>query len=130
MDCERFQMDIEKRRLDALTPEEALALDAHLDRCARCREYGLAAHNMEKQMTETFGPTLEGMDWDRVRAGFLRMQTRQRRRWAAVGVGYVVLAAALWLLAPREGAIASLVTLAAMAPLFVLAASRAQRPLR
>jgi anti-sigma factor RsiW len=100
--CDLQQIAIERRLHGDLGDAEAAALDAHLQTCAACRDYLLAARGTEAAMNEQVQAVLHEVDWERVR----RSAARHRAFWREdfISNAAAVAGAALvgWWLVPAE----------------------------
>lgn len=104
MNCENA-LELMNRELDeALTPEEAAALQAHLDACPDCRETRRQLHELDALLQESELEPPAALHDGVVQA--IRQEKKQRSRRAWVPAAAIAAAAALVLLAGRAGLIA------------------------
>lgn len=104
MNCENA-LELMNRELDeALTPEEAAALQAHLDACPDCRETRRQLHELDALLQESELEPPAALHDGVMQA--IRQEKKQRSRRAWVPAAAIAAAAALVLLAGRAGLIA------------------------
>ena len=104
MNCENA-LELMNRELDeALTPEEAAALQAHLDACPDCRETRRQLHELDALLQESELDPPAALHDGVMQA--IRQEKKQRSRRAWVPAAAIAAAAALVLLAGRAGLIA------------------------
>ena len=104
MNCENA-LELMNRELDeALTPEEAAALQAHLDACPDCREIRRQLHKLDALLQESELEPPAALHDGVMQA--IRQEKKQRSRRAWVPAAAIAAAAALVLLAGRAGLIA------------------------
>lgn len=104
MNCENA-LELMNRELDeALTPEEAAALQAHLDACPDCRETRRQLHELDALLQESELKPPAALHDGVMQA--IRQEKKQRSRRAWVPAAAIAAAAALVLLAGRAGLIA------------------------
>lgn len=96
MTCDEWQIRIERRDHGEQSPEEALALEAHVESCETCRTYAGVALGTEATMRAAGAELGTHIDWQRVHAGVERGARRARLElglgvvWALVSLGVVV----------------------------------------
>lgn len=104
MNCENA-LELMNRELDeALTAEEAAALQAHLDACPDCRETRRQLHELDALLQESELEPPAALHDGVMQA--IRQEKKQRSRRAWVPAAAIAAAAALVLLAGRAGLIA------------------------
>ena len=104
MNCENA-LELMNRELDeALTPEEAAALQAHLDACPDCRETRRQLHELDALLQESELEPPAALHDGVMQA--IRQEKKQRSRRAWVPAAAIAAAAALVLLAGWAGLIA------------------------
>ena len=104
MNCENA-LELMNRELDeALTAEEAAALQAHLDACPDCRETRRQLHELDALLQEGELEPPAALHDGVMQA--IRQEKKQRSRRAWVPAAAIAAAAALVLLAGRAGLIA------------------------
>ena len=104
MNCENA-LELMNRELDeALTPEEAAALQAHLDACPDCRETRRQLHELDALLQESELEPPAALHDGVMQT--IRQEKKQRSRRAWVPAAAIAAAAALVLLAGRAGLIA------------------------
>lgn len=104
MNCENA-LELMNRELDeALTPEEAAALQAHLDACPDCRETRRQLHELDALLQESELDPPAALHDGVMQA--IRQEKKQRSRRAWVPAAAIAAAAALVLLAGWAGLIA------------------------
>ena len=104
MNCENA-LELMNRELDeALTPEEAAALQAHLDACPDCRETRRQLHELDALLQESELEPPAALHDGVMQA--IRQEKKQKPRRAWVPAAAIAAAAALVLLAGRAGLIA------------------------
>lgn len=104
MNCENA-LELMNRELDeALTPEEAAALQAHLDACPDCRETRRQLHELDALLQESELEPPAALHDGAMQA--IRQEKKQRSRRAWVPAAAIAAAAALVLLAGWAGLIA------------------------
>lgn len=104
MNCENA-LELMNRELgEALTPEEAAALQAHLDACPDCRETRRQLHELDALLQESELEPPAALHDGVMQA--IRQEKKQRSRRAWVPAAAIAAAAALVLLAGRAGLIA------------------------
>lgn len=104
MNCENA-LELMNRELDeALTPEEAAALQAHLDACPDCRETRRQLHELDALLQESELEPPAALHDGVMQA--IRQEKKQGSRRAWVPAAAIAAAAALVLLAGRAGLIA------------------------
>ena len=104
MNCENA-LELMNRELDeALTPEEAAALQAHLDACPDCRETRRQLHELDALLQESELEPPAALHDGVMQA--IRQEKKQRSHRAWVPAAAIAAAAALVLLAGRAGLIA------------------------
>lgn len=104
MNCENA-LELMNRELDeALTPEEAAALQAHLDACPDCRETRRQLHELDALLQESELEPPAALHDGVMQA--IRQEKKQRSRRAWFPAAAIAAAAALVLLAGRAGLIA------------------------
>ena len=104
MNCENA-LELMNRELDeALTPEEAAALQARLDACPDCRETRRQLHELDALLQESELEPPAALHDGVMQA--IRQEKKQRSRRAWVPAAAIAAAAALVLLAGRAGLIA------------------------
>ena len=104
MNCENA-LELMNRGLDeALTPEEAAALQAHLDACPDCRETRRQLHELDALLQESELEPPAALHDGVMQA--IRQEKKQRSRRAWVPAAAIAAAAALVLLAGWAGLIA------------------------
>lgn len=91
MDCEMLGALLSERRRGELSPDESRALDAHLTRCARCRE---EARGLESVLARVELPPISAAELEALRARRFTEPPRRMRRSGAWQVPAVLLAAA------------------------------------
>lgn len=97
-------LELMNRELDeALTPEEAAALQAHLDACPDCRETRRQLHELDALLQESELEPPAALHDGVMQA--IRQEKKQRSRRAWVPAAAIAAAAALVLLAGRAGLI-------------------------
>ena len=104
MNCENA-LELMNRELDeALTAEEAAALQAHLDACPDCRETRRQLHELDALLQESELEPPAALHDGVMQA--IRQEKKQRSRRAWIPAAAIAAAAALVLLAGRAGLIA------------------------
>jgi hypothetical protein len=94
MDCDTYELHIEQRAHGALAAPEQAALAAHLEQCARCRDFAALVRRIESKLVERVRAELTRVDWPRLD----REVTIQAFvvRWVLVGLGGFPLVALPW----------------------------------
>lgn len=104
MNCENALELMNRELNEALTPEEAAALQAHLDACPDCRETRRQLHELDALLQESELEPPAALHDGVMQA--IRQEKKQRSRRAWVPAAAIAAAAALVLLAGRAGLIA------------------------
>ncbi len=104
MNCENALELMNRELNEALTPEEAAALQAHLDACPDCRETWRQLHELDALLQESELEPPAALHDGVMQA--IRQEKKQRSRRAWVPAAAIAAAAALVLLAGRAGLIA------------------------
>lgn len=104
MNCENALALMNRELDEALTPEEAAALQAHLDACPDCRETRRQLHELDALLQESELEPPAALHDGVMQA--IRQEKKQRSRRAWVPAAAIAAAAALVLLAGRAGLIA------------------------
>jgi len=103
MECERHELEIEKRARGALSADEAAALDLHLAGCASCRAFEATVHEMESVMQANTMHEMSKVDWNRIERGFHGMVTAYRKANTRMAIAALPLVAVItWVAAPGE----------------------------
>jgi hypothetical protein len=101
--CIEFEIAIEQRLRDALSPSAGEALDTHLATCAACSAYLAAASQSQGILTHISRSSVEGADWQAAVTRFQRtLQSRRRRLVQGLVVLLVVAPFSAWAI-PLEG---------------------------
>lgn len=96
MDCEGFQIAIERELHGALPPDGRGELAAHLSSCEACRAYRAAAAGTERAMAERATGVIEGVDWARVERGIREGMRSTTQMVAAAAFGACFVLGMLW----------------------------------
>lgn len=104
MNCENALELMNRELNEALTAEEAAALQAHLDACPDCRETRRQLHELDALLQESELEPPAALHDGVMQA--IRQEKKQRSRRAWVPAAAIAAAAALVLLAGRAGLIA------------------------
>lgn len=104
MNCENALELMNRELNEALTPEEAAALQAHLDACPDCRETWRQLHELDALLQESELEPPAALHDGVMQA--IRQEKKQGSRRAWVPAAAIAAAAALVLLAGRAGLIA------------------------
>jgi hypothetical protein len=79
MDCEHYEVEIEKRARGATAPEESAALDLHLAGCSACRALELTVQELETAMHANTTHELSTVDWNRMERGLSAITAGYRK---------------------------------------------------
>ncbi len=109
-ECKRARGDIERSSIEPLARERQNEIDAHVERCAACREYLEAMRGDERALmnfTSSMDPSVERIEWESIRAaacGVAAEPVERARAWrritgsriAVYAAAAVALVAVLW----------------------------------
>ncbi len=96
-DCERFEIEIERRLHGDLGEAEAARLAAHLSTCASCRAFEATARATEAGMRGAADEVVQAIDWaqvDRAISAWRRRGLVTLGTWAVLGLA---LAGSAWI---------------------------------
>ena len=100
--CEERQIAVERRLHGDLGDAEVAALEAHLQDCAACRDYLLAARAAEAAMSEQVRAELQEVDWERVKRSAASHRAFWREDVVSTSAAIAGVALVGWWLIPAE----------------------------
>ncbi len=121
MDCEHYEVEIEKRAHGALSPETSAALDHHVADCPSCRAFVTTVQELGKAMHANTTHGISNVDWSRLERGFSAMTANYRQAVPRIAVAALPMIALItWASSPGERLLTGLLSAAVVVTILVV----------